>query len=184
MHRDDSTGTTPGQVDQVTGQSPSPGHLEAKTDALRVRLIAEDFGLGLFEESKNGLIYGYTLAVMPAKSKDYGRNAWYLPNWVKDYALAAMPKLGAELAKPKKEQSPLREILALHRDQWRDWLAERDPLKPKRPAKRGSACPGPNIPGPSSKRVYRAFRRFRSVCCHNPNTNNFNLITSFVLVPN
>jgi hypothetical protein len=96
-------------------------------------LITEDPGIGLFEESKNGLIYGYTLAVMPVKSKDSGRSAWYLPNWVKDYALAAMPKLSAELAKSKKEQRPLREVLVLHQDQWRDWLAEHNPFKPKTP---------------------------------------------------
>jgi hypothetical protein len=116
--------------------SPSPGHLDGKTDALKVRLIAEESGIGLFEESKNGLIYGYTLAVMPAKNKDYGRNAWYLPNWVREYAVAAIPKLGAELAKPKKERRALREVLALHREEWRDWLAERDPLKPVRPGNR------------------------------------------------
>lgn len=113
---------------QPEDQSLSPGHLEGS----KVKLIAEQAGIGLFEESKGKLIYGYTLAVMPAKNKDYGRNAWYLPNWVLDYAIAAMPKLGAELAKPKKEQRALREVLQLHQIEWRAWLAAREPLPPVR----------------------------------------------------
>ena len=60
-----------------TGKSPSPGQLEGKTESLKVTLIAEESGIGLFEESKKGIVYGYTLAILPANNKEYGRNAWY-----------------------------------------------------------------------------------------------------------
>jgi hypothetical protein len=109
-------------------QTQSLGHLELKTDTLKVRLIAEESGVGLFEESKDNLVYGYTLAIMSAKNRDYGRTAWYLPNWAKEYVLAAMPKLGAELVKPKSKQRPWREVLNLHRKEWWNWLTEKDPL--------------------------------------------------------
>jgi hypothetical protein len=124
-----------------SNQSPSPGHLEAKAaqslESLKVRLIAEVSGIGLFEESKKGLVYGYTLAVMPATNKEYGRNAFYLPNWVKDYACAAMPKLAAELAKPKAGRRALREVMRLHQAEWQQWISERDPLRQKEKAPNG-----------------------------------------------
>jgi hypothetical protein len=107
-------------------QNASLGHLEASSNdskAFRIRLIAQKSGISVFEESKGKLIYGYTLAVMPAKNKDYGRNAWYLPNWVLDYALAAMPKLADELAKAKEKRRALRDVLRVHQQEWKDWLA-------------------------------------------------------------
>jgi hypothetical protein len=112
-------------------QNASPGDLEAsvkpKPKADGVHLIAETSGIGLYEEVTGGRVYGYILAVMPAKNKDFGSNAWYLPNWVLDFALAVMPKMAAELAKPKEDRQPLREVMRAHQLEWKDWLKNHKP---------------------------------------------------------
>lgn len=86
--------------------------------------IAEKSGVYLFEERKNGLIYGFTVTV--GKSARYGKNAWYLPNWCKEFALALMPKLVNELSKPKKSRS-FATIFQTHFKDWSEWLRKHSP---------------------------------------------------------